>query len=452
LSKLLFVDCFSGASGDMLLGALIDAGLPLDALRAAIGSLAVDGVVLRTDRVRRGGIAATKFSVGTPDSELPPADPAAAEPGDATHRHEAVRQHAHPHVAPSEQRPADRASPRGHKHRHLPQILQLIDRSALSASAKAKAAGLFQRLAEAEAAVHGIAADRVHFHEVGAIDSIVDIVGTVFGFEWFGADRIVASPLNTGSGTVECEHGVMPVPAPATARLVAGIPVFAAGPAVELLTPTGALLVTGYAAAYGPLPAMRIDRIGYGAGTRDFSGWPNLVRVIVGTPATLTAVSADRGGAASESLTVLECEVDDLNPQVLGTLIPRLIAAGARDAYYTPVQMKKNRPGTLITVLVDPTGADALLEVLFSETTTLGVRRQEVVREVLDREHRTVDTPYGPVRVKLGWRRGRLVNVAPEFDECARVAAERHVPIKEVLGAAMHAWRQAAEPRSPSDA
>jgi uncharacterized protein (TIGR00299 family) protein len=327
-------------------------------------------------------------------------------------------------------------------HRHLADVLRLIARSNLSASAKARAEQLFRRLADAEAAVHGIPVDRVHFHEVGAIDSIVDIVGAVFGLEWFGVDRVVASRLNTGSGTVRCDHGVMPVPAPATARLLQGAPVFADGPAAELLTPTGALLVTSYAGSYGPLPAMTIQRVGYGAGAGDFSGWANLLRVVVGdTSDTASDAAGPMRPDPLETIVVLECEVDDLNPQVFGTVMTTLLQAGALDVYYTPVQMKKNRPGTLVTVLSDHATADALLDILFAETTTLGVRRHEVMREALRRESRTVTTPYGPVHVKLGWRQGRLVNVTPEFDDCAHLAQAHAVPVKEVIDAAMQAWR-----------
>jgi uncharacterized protein (TIGR00299 family) protein len=429
MERILYIDCFSGASGDMLLGACLDAGVPLDVVRDAIGGLGLDGVDVRVERVRRAGITAAKAIVVDP----------AADGG-------AIAASGSPQAGDAG------AARKPHRHRHLPEILRLIGRARLSDAARAKADALFRRLAEAEAAVHGIAIEKVHFHEVGAIDSIVDILGTVCALDWLKPDRVVASPLNTGSGTVRCDHGVMPVPAPATARLIEGVPVFADGPATELLTPTGALLVTGHATAYGPLPPMAIEKVGYGAGDRDFPDRANVLRVVVGTAALVerspsesdaAAGQAQRAttGADRERLHVLECEVDDLNPQVFGTLMARLLTAGARDVFYTAVQMKKDRPGTLVTVLADPARADALLDILFAETTTIGVRMHEVVREALPRETVTVHTPYGDVAVKLARRHGRIVNAAPEFDDCSRLAAERGVPVKEVLAAALQAWR-----------
>lgn len=415
MSRVLYIDCFSGASGDMLVGACLDAGLPLDALEEAIGGLALDGVSLDARRVVRSGIEGTSFRV-LDESGHPVDGP--HESGSSAHRH---------------------------PHRHLKDVLRLLERARLSPRARTRAESLFRRLAEAEAAVHGIPVERVHFHEVGALDSIIDVVGAVFALEWFGADEIVASPLNTGSGTVRCAHGLMPVPAPATARLIAGVPVYAEGPQTELLTPTGALLVTGHAQRYGPLPPMVIERVGYGAGSRDFPDRPNLLRIVTGTMVQGGPVPVPAGPGSEtrpvEPLLVLECELDDLNPQVFGVLMTRLLEAGARDVYYTPVQMKKGRPGTLVTVLADPGRREDLLDILFAETTTLGVRIQEAVREVLARESVVVTTSLGPVRVKLGRRRGRIVNVAPEFDDCAQLARAHGVPVKEVLAEALQAWR-----------
>jgi uncharacterized protein (TIGR00299 family) protein len=409
VTRILYLDCFSGAAGDMLLGACVDAGLPVDELTAAIEALGL-GARLRVERVRRSGIDAAKVSVEEPA-------------------------------------PPDGSAARPHRHRHLPDILGIIGRARLPEQVKTTSAALFERLGAAEADVHGIPIDRVHFHEVGAVDSIVDIVGTVFALNWFGAGVIVASPLNTGSGTVRCEHGVMPVPAPATARLLAGVPVYAEGPETELLTPTGALLVTHYASGYGPPPPMVIERVGYGAGDRDFKGRANVVRLVVGRDAGTTGLPARSRpraeaspDASGETLLVLECEIDDLNPQLLGWLMPRLLEAGAHDVYYTPVQMKKNRPGTLVTVLAPPSRADALIDQIFAETTTLGIRSHEVTREAAGRETHEVVTPYGPLPVKVGIRRGRVVNVAPEFEASARAAAAAGVPVKEVLAAAVSAW------------
>jgi uncharacterized protein (TIGR00299 family) protein len=427
VERVLYIDCFCGASGDMLLGACLDAGLPLEALEQTISTLGLD-VALAVQRVRRCGVEALKVTVVEPGGRV--IDQEAPGTGQ---------------TAPGTRQPL--AS--GH-HRHLADILDLLDRARLPDRVRSRASGLFRRLAAVEAAVHGVPVEEVHFHEVGAADSIVDIVGTVFGLEWFGAKQIVASPLNTGSGLARGAHGVMPVPAPATTRLIEGVPVYADGPAAELLTPTGALLVTGYAVAYGPLPPMTIERTGYGAGTRDFPDRANVVRLVVGQPAAVGGTTRrTRPSATRERLLVLECEVDDLNPQVLGALMTHLLERGAHDVYYTALQMKKNRPGTLVTVLADPAGAEPLLDLLFAETTTLGVRVHEVERETLVREFHTVGTPYGRVRITVARRHGRIVNFAPEFDDCAALAAGTGVPIKDVLAAASHAWLNEASVPPP---
>ena len=274
--------------------------------------------------------------------------------------------------------------------------MSLIERSALEPEVKDHAAVLFRRLAEAEASVHGTTPDDVHFHEVGAVDAVVDVVGGIVGLRWLRADRFMASPLNVGTGSVTMSHGTYPVPPPATLRLVQGVPVYGAGQG-ELLTPTGALLVTGHATSYGPLPALRPAGVGYGAGTRDTPERPNVLRMIVG----------DEGSASGDRVVVLEAELDDMSPQLCGPLMERLLGAGALDAYFTPVYMKKGRPGLLVTVLCEPAGREALEDLLFAETTTLGVRRQEWERTVLEREVVPVDTPYGPVGVKIGRRGGR---------------------------------------------
>ena len=359
--KTLYLDCFSGVSGDMLLGACLDAGVPLDAVRTALGSLGLDDYAVSSERVVRAGISATRWVL----DERVPAGAVQAQDGGA-----------------------------GHPHRHIAQIERLIGRSALAPASRERAIALVRRLATIEADIHQTAIEDVHLHEVGALDSIVDIVGGVFALEWFGADRIVASPLNLGSGTVRCAHGTLPVPAPATARLVRGVPVYQDGPAVELTTPTGALLVTGFAEAFGPLPPMRIDAIGYGAGSRDFPDRPNVLRILVG--------EAEGAGAPSRArVTLMTFEIDDMNPQIYGVLIDMLLAAGALDVYYTPVQMKKSRPGTLVTVMAPPERRAALSAIVFRETTTLGLRYHDEEREVLDREIVTVTTPWGAVPIKV---------------------------------------------------
>jgi pyridinium-3,5-bisthiocarboxylic acid mononucleotide nickel chelatase len=456
VSKTLYFDCFSGASGDMVIGALLDLGLPVDALREALGSLAVDYGGVAAERVLRAGVAATKFRV---------LDQGAT--GHSHHHHHEAHGHDHPHGqghvdhdhhhqnqhdGHHDHHGHSRAHDHGHAHDHadhhhghghtghahpghahhsLKEIAGFINRSALSPDGRARALALFERLAEAEAAIHAMPVERVHLHEVGAIDSIIDIVGAVFGMEWLGATDIVASPLNVGSGTVRCAHGVFPVPAPATARLLQGVPVYAGSVARELTTPTGALLVTGYAASYGPLPQMTVSSIGYGAGDHDFADHPNVLRLLVGERS---------GDTPIERIVTIECEIDDMNPQIFGPLMDTLLAAGALDVYYAPVQMKKNRPGVLVTVLAPPARREALCGILFTETTTLGVRYAEMSRERLARETQTVETPVGPIRFKVARRNAAVVNASPEFDDCARVAAERGLPIKTVQALATKAW------------
>ncbi len=397
--KILYFDCFAGAAGDMILGALIDAGVPFEAVREALGSLAVDGYEIAADRVVKGGITAVKFRVRelSESGQVPPAATSA---------------------------PA-------HKHYHLKHIRAAIDRSALSEAGKARANHLFSRLAEAEAAIHGMSVEKVHLHEVGAIDSIIDIVGAVFALEWLGADRIVVSPMNVGGGMVRSAHGVFPVPAPATLRLLGDAPIYSSGIQAELLTPTGALVLTEYAASFGPIPAMRIDRIGYGAGDRELPETPNVLRVLVG-------IASDAPSAMR--VTVIECEIDDMNPQIFGAVMDRLYAGGALEVFYAAVQMKKNRPGTLVTVVCRPDDRRRLAELLFRETTTIGVRYHEMARECLDRETVPVATPWGDVRVKVARLGADVLNAQPEFDDVATLAAAHGIPIKHVHAHANKAW------------
>lgn len=390
MSRIVYFDCASGASGDMLLGAVVDLGLPIERLRDELAKLPLAGYRLESQTVTRSGLAATKVDVIAED-----------------------------------------ASP---KHRHLRHILEILDASSLDPAVRERAGGLFRRLAEAEASVHGTSVEKVHFHEVGAVDSIVDIVGGVIALRWLEASRFVASPLNVGTGTVTMSHGTFPVPPPATARLVAGVPVYGEGEG-ELLTPTGALLVTAHATEYGSLPAMRLEKTGHGAGGRDTKGRPNVLRLIVGE---------DASPPDGDRVVVLETEVDDASPQLLGPLLDRLLGEGALDAFFTPVQMKKGRPGVLVTVIAEPRKREPLEELLFRETTTLGIRRQVWDRTVLQRESATVETAYGPIRVKIGRRGGVVYNASPEFDDCRRAAGEKGVAVKEVLAAALAAWRAAA--------
>ena len=401
----------------MILGALVDAGVPLDDLRNALGRLAIDRDAVWTERVTRAGISATKFSVrnevlaenGHPQQHGP------------VHHHDHARGHASA-VVPD---------PHTHAHRSLPEIYKLIDGSSLSGAGKDRAKRLFARLGEAEAAIHGTPLDRVHLHEVGALDSIIDIVGTVHALEMLKVDRFVSSPLNVGSGSVRSAHGTYPVPAPATAWLLRDAPIYAGPQQAELVTPTGALLVTGYAAAFGLLPPMRLTRVGYGAGTRDFHESPNVLRVLIGESDST---------APAHSVVVVEAEIDDMNPQIFGVLMEQLLTEGALDVFYTPIQMKKNRPGTLLTLIASPDARGRLTATIFRETTTIGVRYREMMRECLERETVIVDTPLGSVRFKIARRNGEVLNVAPEFDDCARIARERLVPVKDVQAAAMKAF------------
>jgi uncharacterized protein (TIGR00299 family) protein len=400
VSRIVYFDCASGAAGDMILGALVDLGFPLDTLRSELAKVPVKGFRLESRRVQRSGLQATKVDVVV--------EP---HPGEASHGHSHGTAQA---------------------HRGLSEILDIIDRSGLEPALKDRSALLFRKLAEAEAAVHGTTAEAVHFHEVGAIDAIVDIIGGVVGLAWLHADRFVASALNVGTGTVKMSHGTFAVPPPATARLVQGVPVYGAGEG-ELLTPTGALLVTGHALSYGALPLMRPQAMGHGAGTRENPGRPNVLRLVVG----------EEGLEAPDSdvVLVLEAEVDDMSPQLCPPLMDRLLASGAIDVYFTAVQMKKGRPGLLISVLCAPDHREMLEEVLFAETTTLGVRHQQWQRTVLRRDTVTVATAYGPVRIKVGWRSGRIYNAQPEFDDCSGAAKTRGVPVKEVWAAALAAFR-----------
>jgi pyridinium-3,5-bisthiocarboxylic acid mononucleotide nickel chelatase len=414
VSRVLYFDCFSGVAGDMVLGALLDAGLPFEGLKQALGSLALDGCDVSARRVVRAGVSATKFVV------------------------------------------TENGEPNAHRHRHLAGIYKLIDGSALSPEGRDRAKALFQRLGEAEAAIHDMPVEKVHLHEVGATDSIVDIVGAVYALDWFRADRVVCSPLNVGGGMVKSAHGMIPVPAPATIKLLGDAPIYSGDVQKELVTPTGALIVSSYAVSFGPVPAMRVEQVGYGAGDNDFPSTPNVLRVLIGesvadvanvrlkpdaTPAAAVASGFSRT-EPSTRVVVIECEIDDMNPQIFGVLMERLYAAGALEVFYVPVQMKKNRPGTLLTVVAPPGLRPALSEIIFRESTTIGLRYSEVDRECLVREHVSVETPVGTVRMKLAWRDGKLVNAVPEFEDCAKLAAAHNLPVKDVQALAVKAWGQ----------
>jgi uncharacterized protein (TIGR00299 family) protein len=421
----------------MVLGALLDIGLPLEELRLALGSLALEVGGVTAERVLRSGVSATKFRWH---------EHAGHRQGHHHHHH---HDHEHDHAGDHDQHHAEPRAPSPESrvltaeprvpspeprivgHHSLKEIAASIERSGLSRDGKDRAIHLFQRLAEAEAAIHDMPVERVHLHEVGALDSVVDIVGTVFGLEWLGASNVIASPVNVGSGVVQCAHGTFPVPAPATARLLKGAPIYSGPVMSELTTPTGALIVTSYASSYGPLPLMKIGQIGYGAGDKDFKGHPNVFRLVVGET---------DDNVAAEPIVEIQCEMDDMNPQLYGPLMDRLYEAGALDVFYSPVQMKKNRPGTLVTVISKPERRHDISGVLFSETTTIGVRYREMLRECLEREVVTVETPVGRIRFKVARREGQVLNAAPEFEDCLRIAAERQLPVKEVQALAVKAW------------
>jgi len=406
VSRVLYFDCFSGISGDMAIGALLDAGLPLAELQRALGSLALGDAHVHAKKVLRAGVSATKFSVHEHRHD------------NADHDHDQQHDHPHSHAG-------------SHPHRHLSAIFKLIDSSALSPSGRERAKAMFQRLGEAEAAIHQMPVEKVHLHEVGALDSIIDIVGIVFAMEWAGADQVVCSPLNVGGGMVQSAHGLFPVPAPATLKILGDAPLYSGTVQKELVTPTGALIATTYAASFGSIPAMSIERIGYGAGDRDDPLTPNVLRVLIGTAAQRSA---------RERVTVIECEIDDMNPQIFGVAMDRLYAAGALEVFYVPVQMKKNRPGTLLTVIAPPEKRSELADVIFRETTTIGLRHCEVDREVLAREIVEVTTPIGTVKFKIAHRGGRVINATPEFDDCARLAAANNLSVKDVQAIAIRAY------------
>ncbi|MGA3137004.1 MAG: nickel pincer cofactor biosynthesis protein LarC [Terracidiphilus sp.] len=399
-----YLECFSGISGDMLLGALVDAGVPFSCLAETAAALDV-GARLEVRRVSRGGLAATKVDVIAPDQ-------AASEPAHSHHDHPA---HTH---AP---------------HRSLPAILAIIRSAPLTETVKERAIRAFQLLGEAEAAIHSIPVEQVHFHEVGAVDTIVDIVCAAAGAEALGVDRWLSSPLNVGSGTVVCQHGTLPVPAPATLALLGDAPVYADGEPMERVTPTGAAMLRMLDVRYEPLPPMRILKAGYGAGGRETQGQPNLLRLLVGEEEA-------RQAAEAESIAVIETVIDDSSPQLLAYVSEKLLEAGAWDVYRAAVQMKKGRAGVQMTVLCRPDLAPALQELLFRETTTIGLRWRLEHKVALAREFVEVETSWGKVRIKIArWPNGKIANAAPEYEDCRLLATQFSVPLKQVMEEAMRA-------------
>jgi len=392
--KLAYFDCFSGISGDMTLGALVDAGLPVEELRAGLGGLQMPGWELGAEKVWKNGMSATYVTVKTQDSP---------------------------------------------KHRSLSVILDILENSMLARPVANMATAIFRKLGEAEATVHDVPIEKIHFHEVGAVDAIVDIVGACIGFHALEIEKFACSALNVGGGTAKMAHGVLPVPAPATARLLQGLPTYSNGVQKELVTPTGAAIVATLCEAYGPQPGMKVSSIGYGAGTADLEGQPNVVRIMIGEEVAAAGAQTAMPGW-DEEISVIEANLDDMNPQIYGHFQERALAAGALDVYATPVQMKKNRPGVLLTVLCKPTDAEALVSMIFAETTTFGVRSHVAQRRTLPRERVHVATAYGEVRVKISRVNGQIRHVVPEFDDCRKLAVEKNVPLQMVIGAALRSY------------
>jgi uncharacterized protein (TIGR00299 family) protein len=400
-TRIAHFDCFSGISGDMTLGALIDAGADLRAIESELRKLGLEGWSISAEKVKRGQIFATHVNVATTE---------------------------------------------GHHHRGLSVILGRIEKAQLAPRAAERARRIFTRLAESEAKVHNMPVEQVHFHEVGAVDSIIDIVGSAIGFELLGIDEFSCSPLDVGAGQVKTAHGLLPIPAPATADLLKGAPIYSSGIQKELVTPTGAAIATTLSTSHAKIPEMTVRAIGYGAGSADFSEKANVMRLLIGERES-AAPGKNVHNLSDAPVTVIETNVDDMSPQIYGYFVERALASGALDVFSTPVQMKKNRPGILITILCEPAHSRGLTDLLFSETTTIGVRIHEVQRRTLARDFLRVETAFGEVRMKLSRMNGSILNATPEYDDCQRIAAEKGIPLKEVLAAATYAFQKQTEPK-----
>ena len=466
--RIAYLECFSGISGDMFMGALVDAGVPQRLLEETVAALNL-AAHLEISRVVRSGISATKVDVYVDGEKDMPRDKlwgsqiAGSQPEavnqhhehphhDEDHEHTAPEQqggHGHEHSQVTDTPRAGAAAPHvhGHSHEHihedahgrgrgLKEIREIIGKAAISENAKNTAVTIFEALGAAEAKIHNTSIDAVHFHEVGAVDAMVDIVCAAVGAEALTVDEIVSSPLNLGGGTVKCAHGTFPVPAPATLELLKDAPVYSSGLQAELVTPTGAAIVKTLVTRFAAFPEMRIEKSAYGAGTRDFPGHPNVVRLTIGEAAS----SVLAANTASDTVTVLEANLDDMNPQVFGYVMDRLLEEGALDVFGMPVQMKKNRPGAVLTVLAKPDDAARLTHIIFTETTTLGVRQRDERRQTLARKWQSVNTTWGGVRIKIASMNGTVTHYAPEYEDCRRIAVEHRVPLKEVMSEAVEAY------------
>jgi uncharacterized protein (TIGR00299 family) protein len=413
--RTLYFDCFSGISGDMTIGALLDLGLDLDYLKAELHKVPVEGYELRASRVSRSNVSAMKFDVVVGDKE---------DQGHHHHGHDHHDHHGHEH----------RKHGHSHFHRRASQILDMIRDSSLNANTKRIASEIFRKLAVSEGRVHHIPPEDVEFHEVGAIDSIVDTVGSAIGFDALGIEKFLCSAINIGSGFIHCQHGVFPVPAPATADLLRHATIYQKHAQSELVTPTGAAILAAVVNRFDQLNGFTSDRIGYGAGTKQFPDFPNCLRLMLGEERTL---SSERQPG---DVIVIEANIDDMNPQNFGFVTERLLSAGALDVFTIPIQMKKGRPGQLLQVLSTSDTVNDLSRIIFEETTTIGVRKYAVDRTTLDRRFVDVETEYGSIRMKVSRMDGEVVNVAPEFEDCARIARDKGVPLKKVQTLAMHAY------------
>lgn len=469
--RIAYLECFSGISGDMFLGALLDAGVPPELFIRTVEALGVDAR-LEISRVDRSGISAAKLDViAAGEKELPREEFWAKESSAAGHRHSHDHEHVHAHShqhehaggsAQSHDHSHSHAGGHSHAHEHddaqshshahshrgLKEIRQIIEQAGIGRSAKDRAIRIFEVLGAAEARVHNSDIEAIHFHEVGAIDAIVDIVCASVGAEALAVDEWICSPLNVGGGTVVCAHGTFPIPAPATLELLKNAPVYSGEIQKELVTPTGAAIVSVLASRYSNFPAMKTQKVAYGAGSRNFKNFPNVVRLTVGETPGEARVPAPAAFAQSgmespfplEEISVLEANVDDMSPQVFGYVMEQALQQGALDAFGTPVFMKKNRPGMLLTVLCRPEDSQRLTRMILAETTTLGVRMRQETRAALARRHVSVHTRWGEVRMKLANLNGSISNYAPEYEDCRRIAQEQNVPLKTVMQEAIKVY------------
>jgi uncharacterized protein (TIGR00299 family) protein len=449
--RIAYLDCFSGISGDMFLGALVDTGVPAELLEKTVQRLGVGGR-LEISRVNRSGISATKvdvYSHGEKDLPREEFEKSRSQESKSGSRESGVRSQ---HRVGAEHRSAlDGGEPRphtsnsdtGHAHSHgrgLKEIREIIRAAkGISETAKGTAIAIFENLGASEAKIHHVPVESVHFHEVGAVDALVDICCAAVGAEALQIEEWVCSPLNVGSGTVVCAHGTLPIPAPATLEILKDAPVYSSGPQKELVTPTGAAIAKTLAKRFAAFPSMKVKATGYGAGTRDFPGYPNVLRLTVGES------GAEAHAGAEEAIAVLEASIDDLNPQVFGYVMDRALTEGALDAFGTPLQMKKNRPGMLLTVLAKPNDAERLAKLIFAETSTLGVRIRQEQRRALGRRWVSVQTRWGEVRMKVASLNGSITNYAPEYEDCRKIAGEQHLPLKSVMQEAIRVYLAGAE-------